>query len=102
MKSNLSGNNDVEDFHDAQDGVPRPDEQPDQEGKVIDFNPVKIEAIQTRLITTAMGKLVMDPELKDKAGSTEEDNESGGRGDSHIFELKPGANYSDDEKAKSI
>ena len=62
MKSNIAGNNDTEDFHDAQDDVPTPDKQPDQEGKVINVNPVEIEASQTRLITTAVGKLVMNPE----------------------------------------
>ena len=101
MKSNLAGNNNAEDFHDAQDGVPKPDEQPDQEAKVIDFNPAKIEASQTGLITTVVEKLELYSEEKDKAGSTEEDDESGNGGDSHTFELEPGANNSDSENQRA-
>ena len=50
---NLVGNIDADSFHDAQGCVPKPDEQPDQEGTV-----------QTRLITKAVGDLVMNPEEK--------------------------------------
>ena len=55
-KSNFAENNNAEDFHDSQDGVPTPDKQPDQEGKVIDFIPAKTEASQTGLITKAVEK----------------------------------------------
>ena len=41
-KSNLVENNDTDSFHDAQDCVSKLDEQPDQEDKVSDFNPVEI------------------------------------------------------------
>ena len=39
---NLVGNNNAGSFHDAQDCVSKLDEQPDQEDKVSDFNPVEI------------------------------------------------------------
>jgi hypothetical protein len=75
---------------DAQDGLQTPDEQPDQEGKVSDFNPVKITAHQTKLITKAVGDLVMDPEDNDDAGSSVEDNEFGNGTGSLTIDLEPG------------
>ena len=80
--------------------MPKPDEQPDQEYKTSGFNPVKIEASQTRLITTAVGKLEIDPEEKDKVGSPEADVKSGDGGGSHTIELGPGTNDSDDDKQR--
>ena len=62
MKSNLAGNSDADSFHDVQDCVPKPDKQSDQKDKTSGFNPVKIEARQTRLIVKAVGERVMDPE----------------------------------------
>ena len=91
MESMPVDNMDAEDFHDAQDGVPKPDEQPNQGGKVIDIIPVKIEASQTKLITKAVEKLEMDSEGNIKADSTEEDDKSGNGGDIHISPLETGA-----------
>ena len=48
------GNSNADSFRDAQNCMPKPADQPDQEDKVSDFGPVKIAAHQTRLITKAV------------------------------------------------
>ena len=94
MKSNPVDNMDAEDFHDAKDGAPKPDKQPDQEGKVIDFIPAEIEVSQTKLITKAVETLEMDSEGNYKADSTEEDSRSGKEGE-------PGAKDVDNEEQRA-
>ena len=56
----MSGDN----FHDAQDGVSKPDKQPGQEEQASDFNPTNIAECQTRLIIKAVKDLVMNPEAR--------------------------------------
>ena len=43
-QSNLLGKMNADSLHDTQDGMPTPDEQPDQDDKVSNFNPVGITA----------------------------------------------------------
>ena len=101
-QSNLVGNMNADSFHDAQDCMPKPDEQPDQEGKVSNFNPVEIAAHQTRLITKAVGDLVMNPEKNDNAGSTGEGDEFGNGSGSLTIDLEPDADDNDDEKQRAF
>ena len=51
----------VENFYDAQEKMTNSDEQPDQETTCRRFNPTAVEAHQTKLITTAVKDLVMNP-----------------------------------------
>ena len=69
----MSGDN----FHGAQDGLPKPDEQPGQEEQATDFNTAAIAASHTRLIIKAVEDLVLDPEENKNTESAGQDNEFG-------------------------
>ena len=68
---NVSGDN----FHDAWEELPKPNEQPGQEEQARDLNPTTVAASQNRLLTIAVQDLGMNPEEDKDVGSagTEDD-----------------------------